>query len=185
MSFFLKNKYIKKNLTFLVLVFKIKHLFIRSNNLPCRNVSIFKWLVNANKCCKCNFCDNNWICFIRSVKMRVKRRISWLILFAGSVVLSLILQSLLMIKGGKEEKKKKSTPPASWRNSGNRVKVGKCVTLHAASYPKVGLWSCCSHHVVFLVLFVYCATKLIITSLLLLSTRKLLRHQHNDEAENV
>lgn len=40
-------------------------------------------------------------------------------------------------------------------------------------------------YVVFLVLFVYCATKLIITSLLLLSTRKLLRHQHNDEAENV
>lgn len=42
MSFFFKNKYIKKNLTFLVLVFKIKHLFIRSNNLPGRNVSKFK-----------------------------------------------------------------------------------------------------------------------------------------------
>lgn len=117
------------------------------------------------------------------------RIIAILMLFEGSAGFSLIARSAFLIKGGKYFYHELSTSLAlrqktvriksKWENVSHVTQLLILNQVHGI-VAAITAWP-----VLFWVLFVYCATKLIIAGLLLLPTRKLPRHQRNGEAENV
>lgn len=117
------------NISLLCLFFKIKHLLIYNKTLAVGTVSIFKWL---------NLFNSMWNNDKDYCNPDVIRRISWLLFDCTKRVLDKRGKVLLS--------RTEYFTCLEAKNRWNKVKVGKCVTRHAASHLKPGSWYCCSHH---------------------------------------